>query len=356
MCFDTYVQGYQHILLYKGKERSVDDDSLEEPKPVDIDDHLNALAYSNILLCCEELPFSIVEMSNTEKFPQGDVREARSQLKRRFEAENYTTKVQLKREYASCKLGKGQDPDMWLIELEYIKRRLLKMGSKIEEEDFIAHIVSNLGKEYDQLVNVLEGEMEGLTSNKLKERIRSYYDRVVKVKEQGVTTEDQALWHEVKTGRKGGHLHKFKGRCNKCGKYGHKGVHCRPEGNKREQETSQVCHYCKKPGHIKKYCYELRGAKKNDGHESTEECALIAKTVQHCTGDDVWYADSGASKHMTNNPRDFFDVVALNGEIVVGNNESLTCKAKGKLKVKFQIRKGESIQILLNEVLYVPEI
>ncbi len=107
---------------------------------------------------------------------------------------------------------------MWLMELEYIRQKLDKMSIKIEEEDIIAHIVSNLGKEYDQLVNVLEGELEELTFNKLKERIRSYYNRVIKIRGPEDTAEDHALWHQVNAGNKASHLHKFKGRCNKCGK------------------------------------------------------------------------------------------------------------------------------------------
>ncbi len=51
---------------------------------------------------------SNVEMSKTKDFP-GDARKAWSQLKERFEAETYATKVQLRREYAGCRLGKGQD-------------------------------------------------------------------------------------------------------------------------------------------------------------------------------------------------------------------------------------------------------
>ncbi len=91
-------------------------------------------------------------------------------------------KVQLKREYTSCRLSRGKDPDVGLMELEYIKQRLEKMESTVEEEDLIAHVISNLGEDYDQLVNIIEGEMEGLTFLKLRERIRSYYVRVIKDK------------------------------------------------------------------------------------------------------------------------------------------------------------------------------
>ncbi len=104
-------------------------------------------------------------------------------------------------------------------ELEYIKQRLEKMGSTVEKEDLIAHVISNLGEDYDQLVNIIEGEMEGLTFLKLRERIRSYYVRVIKDKGNKVTDGNLALLHQASGSIKSKHTHKFKGRCNRCGKY-----------------------------------------------------------------------------------------------------------------------------------------
>ncbi len=69
----------------------------------------NKYAYGDIILNCDGIAFSIVEMSKTENFPDGDAKKAWLLLKERFEAETYVTKVQLRREYVGCRLGKGQD-------------------------------------------------------------------------------------------------------------------------------------------------------------------------------------------------------------------------------------------------------
>ncbi len=124
---------------------------------------------------------------------------------------------------------------------------------------------------------------------------------------------------------------------------------------KKENKRHKVSHHCKKPDHIQKYCYKLKDTKENKGFEGKEEYALIAKTTMNYA-DEVWFADSGASKHMTNSPTGLFDVVTLSEKIVIGNNQKLTCEAKGKLRVKIKISKVEYIQILLEGVLYVPEI
>ncbi len=338
-----------HVLGYK----EFIEGKLDDKEDPEVYSELNAYAFSDMIINCDGVAFSLVEMSKSGCYPEGDARVAWRQLKERYEAETYATKVQLKREYTRCKLPKGKDPDIWLMELEYMKQRLGKLGSEVEEEDLIAHILSNLGKDYEQLVNVVEGELEGLTFAKLRERIRSFYSRVLRHK----TKDDEnnyALWHQTKSKeKKNTHMHKFKGRCNRCGKYGHKAVQCA----EKEQASRKVCHHCKKPGHIKKYCYKLNKVKNDRGFEGKGEYALITNPLMnYSTADEVWYADSGATKHMTNDSTNLYDVISMDEEIVVGNNERMVCKTKGKLRVTVKMNKCKNIRILLKEVLYVPKL
>ncbi len=165
-----------HVLGYK----EFIEGKLDDKEDPEVYSELNAYAFSDMIINCDGVAFSLVEMSKSGCYPEGDARVAWRQLKERYEAETYATKVQLKREYTRCKLPNGKDPDIWLMELEYMKQRLGKLGSEVEEGDLIAHILSNLGKDYEQLVNVVEGELEGLTFAKLRERIRSFYSRVLR--------------------------------------------------------------------------------------------------------------------------------------------------------------------------------
>ena len=65
----------------------------------------------------------------------------------------------------------------------------------------------------------------------------------------------------------------FKGRCNSCGKYGHKGVDCRNKTNKPGQKNSGGnygnngntsrgfkgnCNYCQKYGHKASDCFKKK--------------------------------------------------------------------------------------------------
>ncbi len=150
-------------------------------------------------------------------------------------------------------------------------------------------------------------------------------------------------------------LHVFKGRCRNCGEYGHKSVACRKKkGGGNDKRKTVVCHHCKRPGHLKRDCYKLKNAKQYERPQRTEEFFLVANDMYRNVGNDMWFADSGASKHMINDPRGLFNIHEMDEEIIVGNNQRLTCKVKGKLRVKIQLKDKSSIKNLLNEVLHIP--
>ncbi len=81
-------------------------------------------------------------------------------------------------------------------------------------------------------------------------------------------------------------------------------------------------------------CFKKKFDEKSSKVNRGEDIALVASNEGQKWNREKWYADSGASKHMTNSPTGLFDVVTLSEKIVIGNNQKLTCEAKGKLRVK----------------------
>ncbi len=109
-------------------------------------------------------------MQKTEALPNGDARTAWIALKERYQVENATSKVELKRQFDELVMKDGQDPDDWFMEMDHLRNQLQAMGSKVQDEDYVAHVLTNLTAEYSELVTVLEGDLEGLTIQKLREK------------------------------------------------------------------------------------------------------------------------------------------------------------------------------------------
>ena len=142
------VKGYRDVLV------PIDPDTEAE-----LEDNIQA--YNDLILSCQEdIAFGIVDESVSETFPDGDARVAWTNLKNRFEPNTGAAKVQLKQEFHQLKLASAdEDPDPWLTNLELKRRRLKTLGATIEDDDMILHILNNLPKEYETVVELCEEDL-----------------------------------------------------------------------------------------------------------------------------------------------------------------------------------------------------
>ena len=127
--------------------------------------------------------------------------------------------------------------------------------------------------------------MNTVTLNKLnitgveevKERLRSKYNKL-KVKLNLSDKEDEEGEEKALAAR---FKKQFKGRCQKCGKWGHKSADCRgktEEGENKNKEQKPKfkgdCHYCGKTGHRAADCF-----KKKADEASKAEATNVAAEV-----------------------------------------------------------------------------
>ncbi len=206
----------------------------------------------------------------------------------------------------------------------------------------ITHILSNLAEDYSELITVLESNLDDLTIQKLKERVRGFYRRKQR-SENYIEKNTHAL------------LHIFKGRCKICGMYGHKGVNCPKKritvnGNNRDKKTT--CRYCRKQGHIEEKCYEKKSdiKRKNDTSQS-EEVALITANVLIPKNTEIWIGDTGATNHMTNNFDGMKNISQVMEQVKIGDGSTMLCSARGDLNIIHQQQ-----NITLQDVMYIPKL
>ena len=143
---------------------------------------------------------------------------------------------------------------------------LKKLNHVLDEEYQITHIFTSVPREYSSVVEQVKVDRRTdstlITMDEIKKRLKQCYWQIKR--EHGWSDDEMALnmksstnqSRNIKKGNKGKF---FKGRCNHCGKYGHKKANCWDVKN--EQERSQEserkvqkdksnvrCFKCKKAG------------------------------------------------------------------------------------------------------------
>jgi hypothetical protein len=96
-----------------------------------------------------------------------------------------------------------------------------------------------------------------------------------------------------------------------------------------------VCHHCKRRGHIRPFCYELYGYPSKFNHKWIPEDTIVGLTghiSKNSTDNEVWYFDSGCSKHMTGNENYFEYIYPCDkGYVTFGDDGKGKIRGKGKL-------------------------
>jgi hypothetical protein len=161
----------------------------------------------------------------------------------------------IKREFSQCSLKRERDPEDWIKQLLLMNTRLEGMGYKMPEMEIIVHILNNLPREYESVVEQIEGDLDiGLTVDldKVKNKLRSKFGRI---KSHVFKNPSRVTEGALFAGQEG-----FKGNCRKCGEYGHKAAKC----PKRREEFK--CNYCTFKGHTKEFCRRKKKDQEEGGH------------------------------------------------------------------------------------------
>jgi hypothetical protein len=124
-------------------------------------------------------------------------------------------------------LKRGQDPEVWITELEDLRVKLENMGSCITEDQFMIHILNNLTPDYDLQLALMERRVgdadEPLTVEEVRGELNLRFERLnIKTSrnEEGEVLEEQSLFSD-----------QFKGKCRNCGQVGHKSFQCKNRSN-----------------------------------------------------------------------------------------------------------------------------
>ena len=238
-----------------------------------------------------------------------------------------------------------------------IFQELSIIGQPMEEEDRVVQLLSSLPKKYNVLVTSLLSNVEVPSMELVTERIM-HEDR--KLKEiEAKESRSQAFYPG--NGRHG----MGPPTCFHCGFKGHKMKNC--ELKKEQEKQARENPKKNRGGKFKGNNANLSVSKPEvtDDESSDSECGFCCthQLGEHALASVTeeekkkWLVDSGASKPMCNEEKQFDNLTKLETpeKIKVGDGFYLTATMEGNIKLKLSIDEKPKT-ITLRNVLHVPEL
>jgi hypothetical protein len=320
------------------------------------------MAYAELVWCCSDVPFYLVD--GVPESEEWRACAAWAALREKYDLKSSARKVELRREFADMRMGATEDPDDFVLGLEYLRRKLADHGVIISDTDFVTEIVCKLPAVYSELVTILELKLDELSVAELQQMLRTFYRRKLQNKAAGAAlfAAEHGAGTQPRLQKPGGSDRREE--CPHCHKLGHSKAQCwalHPEQRPKWLKDKRG-----RPG--KGGGNNKRGQDK-DGKVSnvTSNLAFTAVVAANHAATHArerlcerehWVVDSGCTNHLTNSAEHMVNVRLLSDSDTVVktcDGSTLPIVATGDLPCIVECQSGPQ-QVTLRDVMVAPAI
>jgi enhancing lycopene biosynthesis protein 2 len=273
----------------------------------------NSLAYSRLVSSMDmkgdscRVAIGLLRNCRTTNFPAGDAFKAMNKLRNYYNNKSVATIQSLLKDYNKCSIKNGQDPSDYMCILDNLRAKITEIDPQetISDKSFTLKLLNSLPLSY---VSIIEEIEKDINRGEVRNLLHLKWQRITKPGKSTTSTTTPKTGDDVLLYAGG-----FKGKCNNCGKYGHKSAACRSKqngtvggggtttgsnNNNRNSSSNRststvstftntqvggnsVCNYCKKTGHWKNQCSVLKAkqASGTGGGNSTTQQSERAEVV-----------------------------------------------------------------------------
>lgn len=258
-------------------------------------------------------------------------------LKSYHERASLSSKIHVVRQLVSLRMPEGGSMSEHLKSMTELRLRLTALGEEVKDHWFVALMLSSLPSSYDGLIMALESRPdEDLTVEFVKGKL---LDEGRRRDEKSPGAE--SVFATASSSRKQQKV------------FGEKQI--------AKKEKEKLCHYCKKEGHFRRDCRKLaqdrqEKGKANVAAESKEvfEMCLAAGSAGE---ESVWYLDSGATSHMTNDASVLGEIdESKSTTICLADGKQIKSAGVGSGKIVCANGDGTRVNVKLENVFHVPSL
>jgi len=205
--------------------------------------NLHAMNLLTVMMAENDLMLMMVESAKSKDWPDGLAYVLWDKLLKKFKPFDQVAKAEQTAKLLNLKLKKGEDPSELELKIASIEAMY---GIPLSDERKIAAVMKAAGYDYSDTIQsetrMIEKAGGTVTYDDLIQAMtQSFRIHGNRSNSDSESDEDVALAAVVGS---------FKGKCNVCGKEGHKASEC-------PKKKSVTCRNCMKKGHTEEFCWQL---------------------------------------------------------------------------------------------------